>query len=198
MYSVARPERGCHIESVSSLNDTDRREFLREYPPVSYRQPRDGGSWPDYELEPVTESDGLRHLTTPPVDPLVRGSPRLDLKDDGKNCHLWVVDERGLPYILQNPIHRLGPNPLKHTNVTGAGKASLGGELWFDDPSTIYVSGSSGRYPPRDAEQLRRAEALFRSAGYAVMSFGWDEETKRPRKILPPDALTASTSGTKR
>ena len=73
---------------------------------------------------------------------------------------------------------------FKHTNLTGGGEAYLGGELWFTSETSLYLSGGSGRYPPRDATQLEEATEVFRSFGYEVISLGWDHEARRALRDL--------------
>ena len=105
------------------------------------------------------------------------------MDDDGENCHLWVVDERGRPCISQAPLARLGSGKLHHTNLTGGGQASIGGEVWFGETRRVYLSGSSGRYPPDTPAHLEDAEALFRAVGFDVVSLGWDREVDRPQRV---------------
>ena len=100
-----------------------------------------------------------------------------------QNCYLWVIDDaNGIPYVRETSISSIGGNFPKHTNLTGGGKAYLGGELWFDSCNSLYVSGGSGRYPPVDCVQLDCAVQVFRDFGYDVTSLGWDEETDTARR----------------
>ena len=112
-----------------------------------------------------------------------RGAPRTSQTNSGESCHLWVIDERGRPCISEAPLPRLGSKPLKHTNLTGGGEASIGGEVWFDEMPRIYLSGSSGRYPPEGEKRLKEAEQLFRDVGFEVLSLGWDQEAGQPRRV---------------
>lgn len=155
-------------------------EFLERYPPRPYQPP--DSPYPDAQLEQVGPADGLWYLNEVP-DTAPRGSPRVVQRDDGENCHLWVIDERGRPCISQEPLDRLGDGKLHHTNLTGGGAASIGGEVWFGEPPRIYLSGCSGRYPPRHAEHLEDAEHLFREVGFEVLSLGWNPETGKARRL---------------
>ncbi len=56
-------------------------------------------------------------------------------------------------------------------------------EIWFGEPPRVYLSGSSGRYPPRHPSHLEDAERLFRSVGFEVLSLGWDQETDKPHRV---------------
>ena len=138
--------------------------------------------YPPAELAPVSEADGLLLLNKVP-DRLPRGRPRRSHQEAGENCHLWVIDDRGRPCISEAPLRRLGGNQLRHTNLTGGGEASIGGEIWFDDLPRVYLSGSSGRYPPTGPEHLKAAEDLFRAVGFDVVGLGWDEETNQPMRV---------------
>ena len=158
------------------------REFLERYPSRTYRPHREGGEYPSAELEAVTSADGLRCLNEVPSE-VPKGLPRRSMDEDGENCHLWIIDERGRPCISQAPLERLGTGKLRHTNLTGGGKASIGGEIWFGDMPRIYLSGSSGRYPPERPKHLEDAANLFRSVGFEVLSLGWDEEVDRPQRV---------------
>ena len=156
-------------------------DFLERYPPRPYRR-RGAANYPAAELATVTNADGLLYLNEVPAQ-MPQGSPRRSHTDDGQNCHLWVIDERGRPCISQEPLSRLGPGKLHHTNLTGGGKASIGGEIWFGTLPFVYLSGSSGRYPPTGRDHLGGAERLFRAVGFDVHSLGWDPETDRPQRV---------------
>ena len=157
-------------------------DFLKRYPPRPYRR-RGAADFPAVELQRVNVADGLFCLSEVPKG-APQGTPRrLENDDAGVNCHLWVIDESGRPCISEAPVARLGPGKLHHTNLTGGGKASIGGEVWFGAPPLIYLSGSSGRYPPRDRDHLEDAERLFRAVGFDVHSLGWDPEIDRPQRV---------------
>ena len=164
------------------IQDDALRGFLSRYPPRPYR-PRDGG-YPPTELERVSHADGLWHLNEVPAAP-PSGAPRRSNQDNGENCHLWVIDQRGRPCISEAPLARLGKGNLHHTNLTGGEEASIGGEVWFDEMPRIYLSGSSGRYPPMHREHLEDAVRLFSAVGFKVSSLGWDQETDSPKRIWP-------------
>ena len=162
--------------------DDDLQVFLKRYPLRPYHLPEER-DYPSAELEQVGPSDGLRFLNEVPAS-APRGTPRRSNQDNGENCHLWVIDQRGRPCISEAPLPRLGKGRLHHTNLTGGGVASMGGEVWFDEMPRIYLSGSSGRYPPLCAEHMEDAEQLFTAVGFEVFSLGWDQETDTPRRVL--------------
>ena len=171
-------------ESLMGANDeagVELQGFLQRYPLRPYRHPEDG-AYPPIELEPVYPDDGLRYLNEVPAA-MPEGKPRIIDDDDGENLHLWVIDECGRVCIAQDPLPRLGDTKLHHTNLTGGGKASIGGEIWVDELPRIYLSGSSGRYPPEHPEHLEDAERLFSVVGFEVESLGWDEEIDKPKRV---------------
>lgn len=165
---------------TSPVSDVALQGFLRDYPPVPYNH-RDR-EYPLAELVPVGPDDGLWYMNEVPESP-PRGVPRRSHDEDGQNCHLWVIDERGRPCISEAPLARLGEGKLHHTNLTGGGEASIGGEAWFDEVPRVYLSGSSGRYPPQCREHLEKAVRLFTSVGFEVVSLGWDIEMDKPQRV---------------
>ncbi len=172
------------------IGDDTLEDFLTRYPPRPYRL-RSDDDYPPAELEQVFEFDGLWYLNEVPAA-ATKGVPRTSNRDSGENCHLWIIDERGRPCISEAPVDRLGDNRLHHTNLTGGNDASIGGEVWFAEMPKIYLSGSSGRYPPRNATHLRHAERLFEDVGFEVLSFGWDPETDRPQRVWRGNGSAAS------
>lgn len=151
--------------------------FRSQYTP---RNPKAGRIRSRSEVAKV-ESD---LLGTAPTSTAPLGVPPESRQDSREGCHLWVIDERGVPYVLEQPMAECGGALPKHTNLTGGNTAWIGGEVWFENPSSLYVSGGSGRYPPESAEQLEAAVDVFRAHSYTVRSLGWDDETGSPRRFL--------------
>jgi hypothetical protein len=155
--------------------------FVAQYPP---RPPARAALNPDEERK-LCAADGLLFLGAAPASNTGGAQPS---KQGDPECQLWVFDRAGIPYIAEKA--RIAP-PLqsgivKHTNLTGGETASCGGEFWFDTPeaTTLYINGCSGRYGPRTAQQLADAVSVFQDLGYAVISFGWDQELNLPAKVL--------------
>ena len=130
-------------------------------------------------------TDELRQLEPAPVYGIVYGMPP-QAETGGTARYLWVISEEGIPYLQERPMERLGGALPKHTNLTGGRPAYIGGEVWFSDSESMYVSGGSGRYPPRDETQLMDAVTVFESYGYRVRSLGWDSESQRALRVLEP------------
>lgn len=156
-------------------------QFVDSYPPNGpRRQPANAD-----EIRQLSPADGVLLLTGPPAG----GQP--GYPDSPENRHLWVFrapTPTDLPYVLEaapNVRPALATGAAKHTNLTGGGSASCGGELWIDvaEASHIYVNGSSGRYGPTSARQLDDAIEVFRSIGFDVVSYGWDDETQKPHSL---------------
>jgi hypothetical protein len=157
-------------------------EFVDRYLP---QPPRRAPANAD-ETRPLAPADGLRRLGTAPADneswyqPASKGDPQ---------CHLWVIDTSGIPYILESIeiMPPLASGRVTHTNLTGGLTASCGGELWFDTPRArrLYLNGCSGRYGPTTPEQMADAVRVFEALGFQVVSFGWDYGADKPRTVLP-------------
>ena len=126
---------------------------------------------------------------SPPTEPQATcADSAIRLLDGGAGIHGAIVADtlHSIPYIFEAPIPVLQNNWPKHTNLTAGGRAYLGGELWFRDHESIYVSGGSGRYPPRNPQHLADAADVFRSYGYAVTSLGWDTDNNRAERYIKP------------
>ena len=102
-----------------------------------------------------------------------------ELKRDGiyrEKCFLWVIDEMSIKMIRENTRNTLRTPPIVcHTNLTGAGKAFVGGELFFCEDGNIYISPKSDRYGRPTQEQWQTALSYFRRVGYSnvIDILGW-------------------------
>ncbi len=146
-------------------------DFRRRY---SLRRPEKKSPPQDWNRQ-LVPADGLRVLDRAPAQAVSLGTPPPSRTEPGANCYLWVIDMNGIPYIREAPISSIAGKKPKHTNITGGGPAYLGGELWFESDSRLWVSGGSGRYSPIDGVQLDCAVQVFRDFRYDVTSLGWDE-----------------------
>lgn len=131
----------------------------------------------------LTSSSGFRLLSVAPALGVVFGYPP-KVRQKSRNCYLWVINDDGIPFIREIPIAALNGEKPKHTNLTGGSPAYIGGELWFETDTRIFVSGCSGRYPPYGKAQLTDAVGVFAAYQYEVTSLGWSEDTDNPRRIL--------------
>lgn len=157
------------------------------------------GNWPvrepdqslirnEDERRQLGSGEGVATLEEPPEERNApQGSPPRALDDPSEeNKHLWVILPDSVPYILEAAecAGSLKSGVVKHTNLTGGGPAHSGGELWFRNGASFWMSGASGRYKLRGQEELDAIVDVMRKLGYAVASLGWDEETRRPWRIL--------------
>ena len=113
---------------------------------------------------------------------MVFGSPPRSQGDPGCHRYLWVISDSGIPYIKEASVYGLNSQLPKHTNLTGGQPAYIGGELWFAGQDRLFVSGGSGRYPPINEGQLEEAVRVFEAYRYAVISLGWDEDTRKAKR----------------
>jgi hypothetical protein len=139
-----------------------------------------GSQWETMALQ---QQDGLRLLGPAPAANVLPGTPPSS-SNETTNRYLWVIDTRGIPYIIDAPAQAVGHRLPKHTNLTGGMEAYLGGEMWFNSSTALYVSGGSGRYPPTDRRQLAEAIRVFQAFGYEVSSLGWNDVTGRAKRVL--------------
>lgn len=128
-------------------------------------------------------SSGFTLLPAAPAQGVAFGHPP-NSRRSGRNRYLWVINDAGIPFIKEIPIAALNGREPKHTNLTGGSPAYIGGELWFETNTQLFVSGGSGRYPPYGAEQLADAVNVFEAYQYAVISLGWNEEEGEAMRIL--------------
>jgi hypothetical protein len=131
----------------------------------------------------LTLGQGLRYLEHAPAKEFLEGNPRTSTIEP-KNTYLWVFDDHGVPYILEMTpgAAMLHDKVAKHTNLTGGRGAYCGGELWFHDEKSLWISGGSGRYGPLSEEELSLAVTVFQEFGYHVNNLGWDSEAHSPRR----------------
>jgi hypothetical protein len=84
-------------------------------------------------------------------------------------CFLWVIDESSIKIIRERTNNRKRTHDSEcvcHTNLTGGGKAFIGGEMFFSADGKIYVNYFSDRYGNPTAEQWEAAKEYIQSVGY--------------------------------
>ena len=100
--------------------------------------------------------------------------------------HIWLIcvddviysEEAGASGLLTNRQR------LSHTNLSGGNDAHCGGELWFRDAQTIWLTGGSSRYAPNTEDELNAAVKGFIDSGYTVCSCGWDTDNAIPARFF--------------
>ena len=154
-------------------------EFRKKYPP---RPAKEGLVKNADETTQMGPAEGLCVLMDGPVGPDADKPAMAPLISDKSEAHLWVVGTDDVRHALEKcPFGMtLTLRVIKHTNLTGGGLASSGGELLMLDERSIIVNGCSGRYGPRSESEMKDVALAFRRSGYRVWSMGFDSETNRP------------------
>lgn len=94
------------------------------------------------------------------------------LKIDGKHpekSYLWVIDDQSIKIIrekISNYRRTHKPDFVCHTNLTGSGKAFVGGEMFFGYDGTIYINTYSDRYGRPSELQWSAAKDYIVKTGY--------------------------------
>lgn len=90
-----------------------------------------------------------------------------------EKCFLWVIDSTSLKIMWEKTPNekRKQSRPDRpyvcHTNITGAEKAYIGGEMYFCEDGNIYVNFSSDRYGVAASEQNKKmAIQYIKDCGY--------------------------------
>lgn len=106
-------------------------------------------------------------------------------RNDQKNSrYLWAVQADEVPYALEKTDFA-GLSEIKHSNLTGAGRAYCAGEMWFLGGDTFVFNGNSGRYGIVDEGQISELCQLFSEMGYRVACPPYDEETGTTVAFFP-------------
>lgn len=85
---------------------------------------------------------------------------------------LWVIDEESIKIIREQNANRLRthkPEFVCHTNLTGNGRAYIGGEIYFCEDGRKFISPFSDRYGDPTPEQWEAAKQYFQKVGYAPL-----------------------------
>jgi len=79
-------------------------------------------------------------------------------------CFLWLLNKDGLKLLWENVENLLDQEDreVKHTNITEAGLAFHGGELFFTNDNRIFVNNKSDRYGDSKSEHWRGVIAYFK------------------------------------
>lgn len=87
-------------------------------------------------------------------------------------CFLWVLDQYGIKILWENVENLLDVDKeVKHTNITAAGLAYHGGELYLTEDNRIFVNNASDRYGDSEAQHWKAVIAYFRATykGYQII-----------------------------
>jgi len=89
-----------------------------------------------------------------------------------EKCFLWVIDAETIKIIREenrNTLRTHKPRFVCHTNLTGAGQAYVGGELYFCEDGRKIISFSSDRYGNPSDVQWETAKKYFEKVGYVPL-----------------------------
>lgn len=162
--------------------------YRDRWPARAFDSTRVGGS---DELRDVTDSEEVARFSVAPAAAWSEGRPPVGGFGDGETKFLWVIRTDDMPYARESGSLGAsieGRKKLAHTNLTGGAAAHCGGELWFGSGTRIWLTGGSGRYPPRCKEELGHVESALRQAGYEVHSAGWSDELRGPARYFREEA----------
>lgn len=152
------------------------------------REPDPSKTRNEDECIQLLETQGVIQIRNAQLSGPVYGIPPRDRseRDNDRNKYIWVILNESEPMILEKSeaVEFLESKRATHTNLTGCKKAYCGGEIWFQAKSDIYISGASGRYPPRDDQELKDICAALTRLDYNVKSLGWDRDRNAPHALL--------------
>lgn len=153
--------------------DPYRSEFAARAPDISRKQYED-------EINDLSGNSDFFDAIIAPANNFISGNPgtNTNLENEEKK-YLWVISSNRVKFSLEYGTSggSTNRNRLSHTNFTGGTDAHAGGELWFKDDKSIYITGGSSRYQPRSKAELDSIISAFKKAGYSVCSAGWSEES---------------------
>lgn len=150
--------------------------------------PRDNVIRHESEKDLLPESEGLDSLVDGPGEVADAERALAPLRRDALPgvVRLWVV--RPDDVVHAEEVCNFGTarpaGKLKHTNMTAGHPAFSGGELLFLEDGKLIISGDSGRYGPRNAEEMRDVAIAFKKSGYTVYSLGYDDEAARALPLV--------------
>lgn len=135
------------------------------------------------DVDQMSSEDGLMCWVDGPVEnigsepatkPVFSGTP------DGRR--LWVVTSEHVLHALEacDFGSEREAGAAKHSNLSGGGRAFVGGELVFLNEATIGITGSSGRYRLRNRDEMAAIERAFIESGFNVWSMGYNQDVNRP------------------
>ena len=132
---------------------------------------RDG----ERERDPFTDKiyDGVDNKKPPDCVTLSLEEVEKHIKTKGRykeKCFLWVLDDVSIKIIREKTLNTLRTHDSQyvcHTNLTGAGRAYVGGEMFFGQDGNIYINPFSDRYGNPPSQTWQVALDYIRSVGYS-------------------------------
>ncbi|HEY5124958.1 MAG TPA: hypothetical protein VIK14_14595 [Ignavibacteria bacterium] len=114
-------------------------------------------------------NDGMPHHPTEinfVTDEVVKQIDSYQIQKEQKKayCFLWLLNEEGLKILWENVKNLLDEEDgeVKHTNITEAGLAFHGGELFFTNDKRIFVNNKSDRYGDSKNNHWKAVIGYFR------------------------------------
>lgn len=140
----------------------------------------------DDELADLSGEADVLSLTVAPSAGFERAATPHTRQTRGGATYLWLVRTDNVLIALEEGASGRATKRkrLAHTNLSGGLPAHAGGELWYRDERSLWLTGGSSRYAPRSREELMKIVESFRKSGYAVCTCGWDEEVARPARYF--------------
>lgn len=169
------------MASVSPFFDEYRATYPARQPDLRKQQFTD-------EVTDLSANSDMVSIEAAPATGMTLGKPQpTNVTDSAK--YLWLVTQKDVLGALEfgSSGSATARRRLAHTNLCGGEMAHAGGEMWFRGPSSIWMTGGSGRYPPTTASELEAIATAFAAAGYSVRSAGWDVEINRPARVFRGD-----------
>lgn len=97
------------------------------------------------------------------TDELLAQISRRELANKKEYCFLWVLDQEGIKILWENVENELDvlDKEVKHTNITAAGLAFHGGELFVTEDNKIFVNNASDRYGDSERQHWTAVISYF-------------------------------------
>jgi len=98
------------------------------------------------------------------TDEILAQISRRELANKKEYCFLWVLDQDGIKILWENVENFLDVDrEVKHTNITAAGLAFHGGELFVTEDNKIFVNNASDRYGDSERQNWNAVIAYFKT-----------------------------------
>lgn len=125
---------------------------------------KDGFTPPIYDA--ITNGNPPNHvlLTTEEIEEHIKTKGRYKEK-----CFLWIIDDTSIKISKEktrNTKRVHDPDHVCHSNLSGGGKAFIGGEMFFGSDGNIYINYFSDRYGNPSVTQWETAKKYIDSVGY--------------------------------
>jgi hypothetical protein len=138
------------------------------------------------ETNDLSGHHDVSSLELAPAERWLEGEPAAQPRSSGKIMHLWLIHDSDVVVALEEGDAGASTKRgrLAHSNLTSSGRAHSGGELWFRDASSVWITGGSSRYTPRCREELEAVSSSLKDCDYSVCNCGWDDEINSPSRFF--------------